>query len=214
MPQPLKPSRGPFNIFQFMKTPITNPAMLQVLCPFMVYCLISPVFEWWMYFDQSPGLSFIRISHKPGSSTYVLKCWLPSPQGLFHMALLTGNPLSLHSSDCFIWQSWVYTLGNTTKPMAWSTKALHSRWIHAGLKLYENRGHYTTRQKDSYGFGDQFNFKGVSNVSCADILSLQPAEAFQTSLEMCCAAGKHESLPTWKHPGSAPLSLFPYGLWL
>lgn len=38
--------------------------------------------------------------------------------------------------------------------------------------------------------------KSVSNVSHAEILSLQPAQAFQASLELCSAAAKHKCLPT------------------
>lgn len=192
----------------------TNPAMLQVLCLFMVYCLISPVFEWWTYFDQPPGLKFIRISHKPGSSTYVLKCWLPSPQGLFHMALLTSNLLSLPSRGCFIWESWVNALGNTIKPLLWSTKALHPSWIHSGLKVNENRDHYTTTQKDSYGFGGQFNFKECFKcVSCRYSVSTASTSLSDLHGDLLCCS-KAQIFPTWEHPGSAPLRVFPSGLWL
>lgn len=44
--------------------------------------------------------------------------------------------------------------------------------------------------------GASLILKDVSNVSGADILSLQSAQGFQTSLELCSAAAKHKSLPT------------------
>lgn len=44
--------------------------------------------------------------------------------------------------------------------------------------------------------GASLILKDVSNMSGADILSLQSAQGFQTSLELCSAATKHKSLPT------------------
>lgn len=50
--------------------------------------------------------------------------------------------------------------GKSLNPRYGLQKTLHSSWIRAGLKVNENRGHCTTRQKGSYDFGGQFNFKG------------------------------------------------------
>lgn len=119
------------------------------------------------------------------------------------MALLRGNPLSLHSRGCFIWQSWVNTLGNTTKSIPVEF-VLVWRWKTTEVIIQPDR-------RVHMALGTSLILKGVSNVSHADILSLQPAQAFQISLEMCCDAVKHKSLSTWKHPGSAPLSVFLMG---
>lgn len=160
MAQPLKLSSGSFNTFWSMKTPIQPPCNVTIPLFFHGILLVFPCV--WLVnvltFDQPPGLNFIRISHKPGSSTYVLKCWLPSPLGCSTwpslQAILYLYPPGAVLFDRAEW------MGNATKSIVWSTKALHSmqkHWIYAGLKVNENRGHYTTRQKV---FGDQFDFKG------------------------------------------------------
>lgn len=151
--------------------------------------------------DQPPGLNCMRISYKAGSSTYVLKCWVPSPQELFQMALLIDAPLSLYSRGFFIWQSWTSALGSAIKPMLRSTTVLYFSLTHAVLKVYENRGHYKTKQECSYGFWDLFNFRGgFKHVSCrCSTISASAAstiEASQSCPELGLAAAKHKSLPT------------------
>lgn len=112
-------------------------------------------------------------------------------------------------------------MGNAIKLMLRSTKVLYFSLIHTGLKVNENRGHYKTKQKGSYGFWDQFNFKGsfkrvLCRYSATPVSAASTTEASQTRLELCSAAAKQKSLPTAEGhetiQGSAPLSVSPYGL--
>lgn len=176
MPQSLNSQVAHSIIFGPWKLPYSHPAKLQVLCSFVVYCLILPVFEWRMYLPLIRPMNFrishknFRISHKPGSSRYILKCRLPSPQGCFtwpslQVILYTPGAVLLDRTQ---WMHWEIPLNPWYGPQKHCIPVefmLDWRWMKTEVIIQPDR-------RVHKALGTSLILKGVSYVSRAGILSL------------------------------------------